>query len=69
MIIETRVPAPKPDTKQVFIKFALRPTIDFTVANVAAVITIELGKVSDARIVLGALAPRPLAGLTMPIML
>ncbi|HTY63475.1 MAG TPA: FAD binding domain-containing protein [Acidobacteriota bacterium] len=59
IIIEIRVPAPKPDTKQVFIKFALRPTIDFAVASVAAVITTELGKVSDARIVLGAVAPVP----------
>lgn len=59
VIVEIRVPAPKPGAKQVFIKFALRPTIDFAVASVAAVLTTELGKVSDARIVLGAVAPVP----------
>ncbi len=59
IIVEIRVPAPKPGAKQVFIKFALRPTIDFAVASVAAVITTELGKVSDAKIVLGAVAPVP----------
>jgi len=59
IIVEIRVSAPKPGAKQVFIKFALRPTIDFAVASVAAVITTELGKVSDAKIVLGAVAPVP----------
>lgn len=59
IVTEICVPTPKSGTKQVFIKFALRPTIDFAVVSVAAAITIELGKASDARIVLGAVAPIP----------
>jgi xanthine dehydrogenase YagS FAD-binding subunit len=59
IITEIQVPVPEPGTKQSFIKFALRPTIDFAVVSVAAVITTEARKVSDARIVLGAVAPVP----------
>ena len=59
IIVEIKVPAPKPGTRQVFIKFALRPAIDFAVASAAAVMTARRGKVSDARIVLGAVAPVP----------
>jgi xanthine dehydrogenase YagS FAD-binding subunit len=59
IITEIRIPMPKPETKQVFIKFALRPTIDFAIVSVAVAITSQAGKVSDARIVLGAVAPVP----------
>ena len=59
IIVEIRVPTPKPGARQVFIKFALRPAIDFAVASVAATLAYELGKVSYARIVLGAIAPVP----------
>jgi CO/xanthine dehydrogenase FAD-binding subunit len=34
-------------------------TIDFAIVSIAAAITVERGKVSDARIVLGAVAPMP----------
>ncbi len=59
IITEVRLPTPVPDTKQEFIKFALRPTIDFAIVNVATSITIDAGIVSNARIVLGAVAPVP----------
>jgi len=59
IVTEIQVPTLKSGTKQTFIKFALRPTIDFAIVSVAAVITTEAGKVSDARIVLGAVAPVP----------
>lgn len=59
MITAIRIPAPKPGTRQVFIKFALRPTLDFAMVSAAAAVTVESGKVSDARIVLGAVAPVP----------
>jgi xanthine dehydrogenase YagS FAD-binding subunit len=59
IITAIRIPAPKSGTQQVFIKFALRPAIDFAVVSVAAAITIKRRKVSDARIVLGAVAPVP----------
>jgi xanthine dehydrogenase YagS FAD-binding subunit len=64
IVTEIQIPAPKFGTKQTFTKFALRPTIDFAVVNVATAITLADGKVSDARIVLNAvaLAPRRATG-------
>jgi xanthine dehydrogenase YagS FAD-binding subunit len=64
IVTEIQIPAPNSGTRQTFTKFALRPTIDFAVVNVATAITIEDGKVSDARIVLNAvaLAPRRATG-------
>ena len=59
IVTEIQVPTLKSGTKQTFIKFALRPTIDFAIVSVAVVIATEAGKVSDARIVLGAVAPVP----------
>jgi xanthine dehydrogenase YagS FAD-binding subunit len=59
IITAIRIPAPKSGMQQVFVKFALRPAIDFALASVAAAITIKRGKVSDARIVMGAVAPVP----------
>jgi len=46
-------------SKQKFIKFRLRKTIDFAIVSVAAVIKLEGKVVSDARIVLGGVASKP----------
>ena len=59
IVTEIRIPAPNSGTKQTFTKFALRPTIDFAVVNVATAITVEDGEVSEARIALNAVAPAP----------
>jgi xanthine dehydrogenase YagS FAD-binding subunit len=59
IITQVTVPVPAANTKQVFIKFAERPTIDFALVSVCAAITTSGGNVSDARIVLGAVAPVP----------
>jgi xanthine dehydrogenase YagS FAD-binding subunit len=59
IITEVQVPAPRPAAQQRFLKFRLRKTIDFAISSVAAVITIEGGVVSNARIVLGGVAPIP----------
>ncbi|RFZ76378.1 hypothetical protein DS742_23970 [Lacrimispora amygdalina] len=59
IVTEIQMPSPNSGTKQNFIKFAQRPTIDFPVVNVATSITIEGDKVSDVRIVLNAVAPVP----------
>lgn len=59
IVTEIRIPAPNPGTKQTFTKFALRPAIDFAIVNLATAITIKDGKVSEARIVLNAVAPTP----------
>jgi len=59
IVTEVQVPEPKAGTKQVFLKFRIRKTIDFAISSVATAITIEAGTVADARIVLGAVAPVP----------
>jgi xanthine dehydrogenase YagS FAD-binding subunit len=63
IIIEIRVPALMPNTKQRFLKFRVRKTIDFAISSVAAVVTTEDGVVSRARIVLGGVAPTPYRAL------
>lgn len=59
--IITAIQVPKTSTgaKQRFLKFRLRKTIDFAIASVAAVITLNNNIVSNARIVLGGLSPEP----------
>jgi len=59
IVTEVQVPEPKSGTKQVFLKFRIRKTIDFAISSVATAITVEGGMVADARIVLGAVAPMP----------
>lgn len=59
IVTEIQIPSPKTGTKQTFTKFALRKAIDFALVSVATAITISGGSVSDARIVLGAVAPMP----------
>ena len=59
IITEVQIPTPKPGTKQQYLKFRLRKAIDFAISSVAAVITTEAGVVSDAKIVLGGVAPTP----------
>ncbi len=63
IITEIQVPAPRPGTKQRYLKFRLRKAIDFAISSVAAVITAEAGVVSNARIVLGGVAPTPYRAL------
>jgi len=59
IIVAIHVPAPGPGTKQVFSKFALRPSLDFALASVALALTTERERVSHARIMLGGVAPGP----------
>ncbi len=59
IITEIQVPEPKAGTKQTFLKFRIRKAIDFAISSVATAITVESGSVTDARIVLGAVAPVP----------
>jgi xanthine dehydrogenase YagS FAD-binding subunit len=53
------VPIPAAGTRQTFIKFALRPAIDFAVVSIAAVIEMPGNTVSATRIVLGGVSPVP----------
>jgi xanthine dehydrogenase YagS FAD-binding subunit len=61
IVTEVRVPKPPghKGLKQSFFKFRARKAIDFAIASVAAISTVEGGTCKDARIVLGAVAPAP----------
>lgn len=59
IVTEVQVPEPKSGTKQTFLKFRLRKAMDFAMSSVATAITVAAGTVTDARIVLGGVAPLP----------
>lgn len=59
MIIELQVPTPRLGTRQRYLKFRIRRAIDPAISSVAVAITIGAGRVSSAKIVLGAVAPNP----------
>jgi NADPH-dependent glutamate synthase beta subunit-like oxidoreductase len=59
IVTEIQVPPVRDKTRQTFVKFRLREAIDFALVSVASVVSIENGICQDARIVLGAVAPRP----------
>ena len=59
LVTEIRVPRPPDHTHQTFFKFRLRETIDFAIASVACAITVSDAICTDARIILGAVAPTP----------
>ncbi len=54
IVTEIQVPMPSTNTRNAFIKFAQRGSIDFPIVNCAAAITSEGGTVSRARICLNA---------------
>jgi len=58
-ITEIQVPEPSPDTKQTFLKFRIRKAIDFAIASAAISITGASGSITDARVVMGGVAPIP----------
>lgn len=60
IITEIQVPKPPKYSRQTFIKFSLRKAVDFPIVSVASMIQIKNGICLDARIVLGAVAPRPI---------
>jgi xanthine dehydrogenase YagS FAD-binding subunit len=60
MITEVQFPVLRGGTRQSFSKFRLRNSIDFAIVSVASVISSSGGICEDARIVLGAVAARPI---------
>jgi CO/xanthine dehydrogenase FAD-binding subunit len=60
LVTEIQVPTPSPMTGQTYLKFRTRNSIDFPIVSVAATITIDKSRVTDARIALGAVAPVPI---------
>ena len=61
LIEEIEIPAPPRGTRQGYHKFRIRNAIDFPIVGVAFCAEIKEGKFHDARVVLGAVAPAPLA--------
>lgn len=59
IVTEIQVPEPSADTRQSFIKFRRRKSLDWAIASVATALTVEGGNVTDAKIVLGGVAPIP----------
>jgi len=60
LIKEILIPKPATGSVQRYEKFTLRKPIDFAIASVASITTIDKGICKEARIVLGAVAPMPL---------
>jgi xanthine dehydrogenase YagS FAD-binding subunit len=69
IVKEIAVPALSSSTNQKYIKFTLRKPVDFAIVSVASVVAMENGVCTDARIVLGAVAPGPVRARTAEDML
>ena len=59
LVTEVFIPTPKPGARQGFLKFRLRNAIDFAIVSVAWVLCLKNGRIRDASIALGAVAPLP----------
>lgn len=60
MVTEVTLPRPPAGTRQCYLKFRTRRSIDFPITGVAAVVSMADGVVTRARLALGAVAPIPL---------
>jgi xanthine dehydrogenase YagS FAD-binding subunit len=59
ILAEVRLPAPRSGTRSTYVKFKEKPSFDFSLAGVAAVLSFEGGKVAHARLALSGVAPVP----------
>lgn len=59
ILTEIQIPSLPEGAKQTYLKFRLRNAVDFPIVSVASVITTRGDICKDARIALGAVAPRP----------
>jgi xanthine dehydrogenase YagS FAD-binding subunit len=60
MVVAVEIPASGPGSKGTFLKLKEREAFDFAIVSAAALVTVKNDIVSDARIVLGGVAPFPL---------
>jgi carbon-monoxide dehydrogenase medium subunit len=60
MLFEIRLPTPPSQTGAVYLKLPARTAVDIAAVGVAVLITLEGKTCSNARIVLGAVAPTPI---------
>lgn len=70
ILVSFKVPAPKPGTGSVYKKFAIRGDTEPAIVGVACRLTLkEDGTIEDARISLGAVAPKPIRVVAVEKML
>ncbi len=60
LIKEIWIPTPSPESRQSYLKFRIRNSIDFPIVSVAFKSTMQDGVFHDSRVVLGAVSPIPL---------
>jgi xanthine dehydrogenase YagS FAD-binding subunit len=66
IVTEVRVPRATVNSRQAFIKFRLRDSVDFAIVSVATVMTMSNNVCEDARIILGGVAPVPYVAKEAP---
>jgi xanthine dehydrogenase YagS FAD-binding subunit len=59
ILAEVRLPTPRSGTRSTYVKFKEKPSFDFSLVGVAAVLSFEGGKVTHARLALSGVAPVP----------
>ena len=59
ILVSVRVPSPPSATRSTYLKFKERGSFDFALASVAAVVSVDSGNVTRARLALGGVAPIP----------
>lgn len=59
LITHVTLPPPKSSSKQVYLKLRDRASYEFALASAAVVLTMESGKISEARIALGGVGTKP----------
>ena len=65
LVTEISVPEPRSGMRFGFHKFRIRNSIDFPIVSVASALRIEGGLITEARMVLGAVAPIPLRAVNV----
>ena len=60
ILTEVQIPVSPADAKWAYIKYGIRSVSDLAIISVAALVNIENGIFTDARIALGAVAPTPM---------
>ncbi|VTU22855.1 Carbon monoxide dehydrogenase medium chain [Variovorax sp. PBL-E5] len=63
ILVEFQIPAPLPHTGKSYLKHGRRKAMELATVGVAVTLSLHEGRVSHARIVLGAVAPTPLRAL------
>lgn len=63
LLVQLLIPAPAPHSSDAYLRFIPRNEMDIAVVGVGAAVTVEGGKISAARIGLGAIAATPLVAV------